>query len=91
MSPSALAEECVDRMADDVCCGRPIEPFVSNVISHVRKRRARGIKHDSDEDCVDSAKVPHEFLYSSQEEDDKSDESDKADYETPPRKKRRHD
>ena len=37
----------------------------------VEKRRARGIKYDSEEDLADSAKMPCDFDYSSDEEEGK--------------------
>ena len=87
-------EEHIERMADDIDHCRTIEPFSSNVIEHIKKRRARGVKYDSDEDLKDAEKMPHEFDYSSAEEKDINSESaeDKADCETPPpRKKHRSD
>ena len=83
-------EEHVERMADDIDHCRPIEPFSSNVIEHIKKRRARGVKCDSDEDLKDAEKMPHEFDCSSAEEEavKTASEGIQDDYETPPRKKR---
>ena len=62
----------------------------SGVGNVIKKRRARGVKHDSDEDLKDSEKMPHEFDYSSAEEEavKTASEGNQDNYETPPRKKR---
>ena len=88
---SAVRTQC--NRLDDIDHCRTIEPFSSNVIEHIKKRRARGVKYDSDEDLKDAEKMPHEFDYSSAEEKNINSESDedKADCETPPRKKHRSD
>ena len=59
-------------------------------VSDIKKRRARGVKYDSDEDIRDAEKMPHEFDYSSAEEGavKSANEGDQDNYETPPRKKR---
>ena len=87
------AEEYIERMADDIDHCRHVEPFSSNVIEHIKRRRARGVKYDSDEDVKDAEKMPHEFDYSSAEEEaaNSASEGNQDNYVTPLRKKRRFD
>ena len=59
----------------------------STDIEHVKKRRARGVKYNSNKDLKDTEKMPHEFECSSAEETNSKSTEDEAECETPPRKK----
>ena len=71
------AETYKIQVADALRHNEPIRPFTSNIIAHLKERRAKGITRAEDEMLADAERCPWEF------DDPPSDDSSSDDNDEP--------
>ena len=82
------AETYKMQIADALRHNEPVQPFTSNIVSHLKARRAKGTKRTEDEMLADAERFPWEFVDEPSSDEESGEESDDG---KPPAKNIRSD